>query len=69
MLDAGLFVVTGDHERNGRAAWPQACADRCRISALRKCAFAAFTKPLRYRRPITKTRPMRQMQASSRMIR
>ena len=47
VLDARLFVVTRDHERNdGRLGCRH--AHRCRISALRKCALAAFTKLLRY---------------------
>src|SRR4249919_1129781 len=46
MLDARLFVVTRDNERNGRRL---GCghAPRFRTSVLRKCALAAFTKLLR----------------------
>src|SRR5215471_8512934 len=46
VLNARLFVVKRDHESNDSRL---GCRDvvRCRISALRKCASAAFTKLLR----------------------
>ena len=46
MLNARLFVVKRDHESNDSRLGCRD-ADRCRISALRKCASAAFTKLLR----------------------